>query len=316
VRSITALTVAAGLLLTLGACATSAPSGDCTPTKKPGDASTTITADGSFGKDPKAEFPTPLVTKGVEVSTVSKGDGAVVYPGQYATVELNVFAGQTGESYGGRDFLLRAGESTSKLGYAIECQNVGSRVAVTLTGKDLIGFQTIDETNIDTKATFVIVMDIQSSILGKAHGVPQAPQQGMPSVVTTPDGVPGVTIVGDAPTALKIALLQQGDGAKVSKGDTVYLHYLRVDWDNPDAYKSTWDNFGLAQPVLVAEFDADSQNGLNPGLLKAVLGQKVGSQVLAVVPPKYGFGDGPAPEGVDTSATLVYVIDILGIAKK
>ena len=48
-------------------------------------------------------------------------------------------------------------------------------------------------------------------------------------------------------------------------------------------------------------------------LINALVGQKVGSQVLVVVPPSFGFPDGSAPDGVDTADTLVYIIDILGV---
>jgi len=47
------------------------------------------------------------------------------------------------------------------------------------------------------------------------------------------------------------------------------------------------------------------------GFLKAVEGQKIGSQVVAVIPPAEGYGDteqGSIPAG----STLVFVIDILG----
>ena len=143
----------------------------------------------------------------------------------------------------------------------------------------------------------------------------------MPSVVTTPDGVPGLTIPNeDAPTTLKTAVLQQGDGKKVADGDTIYLHYLRVDWDDHDSLKSTWgtleDEDGVPVEVLVSPIDKTTGAGLTPGLLAAIKGQKVGTQVLAVIPPAFGFPEGLEPEGVDPTSTLVYVIDILGVKSK
>jgi peptidylprolyl isomerase len=329
VRTITALTTAAGLLIALTACATSAPSGQCAPTGEAGDASTTVTAPGNFGADPEATFPTPLVTKDVEVSTLRAGEGALVYPGQYALVQLSLYEGASGGSSGSSGYdesvpiVIKAGAGKSSLGLALECQRVGSRVTTVLTGQDLVGFQTVtaDQLGDSVDATFVAVIDIQGSVLGKAYGAPQVPQQGMPSVVTTPDGVPGLTIPGDdAPKTLKVAVLQQGDGAKVAEGDTIFLHYLRVDWDNPDSLKSTWttvgDAEGLPQQVLVSAIDPTTGAGLTPGLLAAIKGQKVGTQVLVVVPPAFGFPEGLAPSDVDPSATLVYVLDILGIKSK
>jgi peptidylprolyl isomerase len=45
----------------------------------------------------------------------------------------------------------------------------------------------------------------------------------------------------------------------------------------------------------------------------ALVGAKVGSQVLVVIPPKEGFPSGSAPTGVDAKSTLIMVIDVLGI---
>jgi peptidylprolyl isomerase len=45
--------------------------------------------------------------------------------------------------------------------------------------------------------------------------------------------------------------------------------------------------------------------------LKAVVGQPVGSQVIAIIPPAQGYGDAGAGS-IPPGATLVFVIDILG----
>ena len=328
-RKITALATAAGLLVALTACTTSAPSGDCTPTPTTDDASSLVTASGDFGADPEATFPQPIVTKDLQVSELSKGKGAVIYPGQYALMQVSLYDATTGGSSGssGYDestpFMVRAGDSKSNFGLTVECRTVGSRIVTVLTGKDLIGFQGVTKDSIgdNSTATFVAVIDIQGSVLGKAYGAQQVPQQGMPSVVTTPDGVPGLTIPGGkAPTTLKTAVLQQGDGKKVAEGDTIYLHYLRVDWDDHDILKSTWGTLdgedGLPQEILVSPIDKTTGAGMTAGLLAAVKGQRVGTQVLAVVPPAFGFPQGLEPSGVNPDGTLVYVLDILGIKSK
>lgn len=327
-RKIIALTAAAGLLVTLAACSTSAPSGDCVPVKTAGDASSVVTASGSFGKDPVATFPTPLITDGIEVSTIDAGEGKTVFEGQYANFQATAYDGATGQpllapSYDASIPLTnRAGESTSKIGEALQCAKVGSRIAVTMTAGDLYGFYSVTDATkgmADKSSTIVLVIDVEGSILGKAYGADQLPQQGLPSVVTAPDGQPGVTVPNeDAPTSLKIAVLKQGDGEAVEEGQSIYAHYLRVSWDDPKATastKSTWTDFGSPELLSLTAFDPATGVGLTPGALQAIVGQKVGSQVLAVVPPAFGWPDGSAPDGVDGTTTLVYVIDILGVVK-
>ena len=48
------------------------------------------------------------------------------------------------------------------------------------------------------------------------------------------------------------------------------------------------------------------------GFAEALEGKTVGSQVLAVIPPDQGYGD-QGSGAVPGDATLVFVIDILGI---
>ena len=49
-----------------------------------------------------------------------------------------------------------------------------------------------------------------------------------------------------------------------------------------------------------------------PGLESALIGKKIGSRVLAVIPPSQGYGtSGNSQLGITGSTTLVFVIDVL-----
>jgi peptidylprolyl isomerase len=51
---------------------------------------------------------------------------------------------------------------------------------------------------------------------------------------------------------------------------------------------------------------------LLPGLTTALANQKIGSRVLAVIPPKYGYGSQGNPQGgVKPTDTLVFVVDLV-----
>ena len=322
-RKIIALTAAAGLLVTLAACSTSAPTGTCTPSLDSGKVSSTVVAEGAFGQNPDVDFPTPLVATSIEVSTLVTGDGETVFDGEYARSQVTLYDGKTGDPMAATSYdeaaalLVRAGEGSSELSSVLECRTVGTRVAATITGNDLYGFQGIAEGSVAPDATFVVVFDIQGSIPGKAYGLDQIPQQGMPSVVVAPSGAPGVTVPAEEPpTSLKFAVLKQADGSAVAEGDTIFAHYLRLSWQNPKdatSTKSTWEDFGAPEELSISDLDPSTGLGVPVGLKQALVGQKVGSQVLVVVPPSFGFPDGTAPDGVDTTETQVYVIDILGV---
>jgi peptidylprolyl isomerase len=53
--------------------------------------------------------------------------------------------------------------------------------------------------------------------------------------------------------------------------------------------------------------------GLPPGMYEAMVGARVGSQILLVMPPKDGFPSSAAPTGVGAKDTVIMVIDVLGI---
>jgi peptidylprolyl isomerase len=64
---------------------------------------------------------------------------------------------------------------------------------------------------------------------------------------------------------------------------------------------------------LPATFTANNE-GLIEGFATALIGQKVGSQVIAVIPPDLAYGSA-GTQSVPAGATLVFVFDVLGIQK-
>ena len=105
----------------------------------------------------------------------------------------------------------------------------------------------------------------------------------------------------DPPAELEIAVLKQGDGAEVADGASVTVHYTGVIWGTGEVFDSSWPKGAPA---------TFTTEGVIPGFGKALVGQKVGSQVLAVIPPAEGYGE--AGQGsIKGTDTLVFVVDIL-----
>jgi FKBP-type peptidyl-prolyl cis-trans isomerase len=118
------------------------------------------------------------------------------------------------------------------------------------------------------------------------------------------DKAPDVTIpTAKASSDLKVKTLIQGTGPAIASSDEFVGNYVVYSWDGTShALKgSTYTTV----PTLFT-------NPLLPGLQKAVDGEKVGSRILAVVPPKDGFGTtGNSQAGITGTTTLVFVIDVL-----
>lgn len=302
-RKVVALTAAAGLLLALAGCTVNAPSGPCEPVPA-GDASKLVTAPGAFGEDPAAEFPTPLSTDTLEVSVVDKGDGAVVREGDFVFLTYTAYDPATGQKAADTASASVIAGRDSDAEKLFECLTVGSRVAAMLPAVEATE-------SAPATATSLLVIDIDKAFTSKATGRVEIPQQGMPSIVTAPDGHPGFTILDeDPPAALKYSTLITGNGEKVSEGDQLLLQYSIVDWSTKTVVDSTWDDEQYPQARRLSTFDATTGDGVSAAALTALTGATVGSQVLVVMPPSTWAGsDIQATEG----ATLVVVYDILAV---
>jgi len=326
VRKLPAIVAAAGLLVSLSACSGSAFAGGCAPAYSTGGNAALVTANGALGADPMATFPTPLVASTQPQAAITHaGSGAVVAPGDTANIQITIYDGSTGNTLISTDYTntglrLLAITGAPAFGSLAQCATVGSRVAAVGTAGTLIGQGAITQnkalSGLALTDTVVMVVDVTQGFLGRANGADQLPVPGMPSIVLAPNGQPGFTFpAGKAPTDLRIATLKAGKGATVNKGDSVIVNYTGVLWaDKKTVFDSTWDR--SAPATLIATSLADDQSGVVPGFATALIGAHVGSQVLVVIPPKYGYPSGSAPSSVPDGSTMVFVIDILGIDKK
>jgi peptidylprolyl isomerase len=142
--------------------------------------------------------------------------------------------------------------------------------------------------------------------LPKADGADQPAPEGFPAVELDGDGRPTITIPDTAPpTELQIAVLKQGEGAEVQPGEDVVVHYVGVNWNTKKIFDESW---ARGAPATF------NTGGVIAGFTAALEGQKVGSQVIVVIPPDQGYGEAGSPPDIGGTDTLVFVVDILGIA--
>ena len=80
------------------------------------------------------------------------------------------------------------------------------------------------------------------------------------------------------------------------------MHYTGVIWATGEVFDSSWT---LGEPTSFATTD------VIPGFGKALVGQTVGSQVIAVIPPSEGYGEAGSGDLIGGTDTLVFVVDIL-----
>ena len=320
---LSAVAVAAVVVASLVGCSSSA-SASCTPTYSAGAASKTVKATATT-----ASFPTPLVATKPQVSQSKAGTGSPILNGDQVDYTFTIYNGATGEKIGAATDPQRAGASTGSKSTAITraliCATAGERFSLVATVKQAFGAgaggsQFADGTSL------VVVVDVKDRFLGKANGINQLPLDGMPNVITAVNGQPGIVIQElEKPTTLRISTIKAGSGPTVKKNDVVHLKYSGWTWpssstDKPVVWPGGTASDGTAIPSGNATWTTDqasdikvSSTGLPVGLYKSLLGAKVGSQVLAVIPPKDGFGSSSSAYGFSDTDTVIMVIDVLGI---
>lgn len=308
-RSKLAVLAGVGVLaVALTACA----SGDA-PEASSGGASDTIVATGDFGTTPKIEFPTPLKTDATECSVLIEGDGEPLQDGQYVQFGMAVLNGTTGDLLqaagfdDGAPLSLTLPKTLPGLAKGLSCATEGSRVAIVVPPDEAFGPQGDAQLGLDGTDNLVLVVDVQRAFPARADGAVRLSQDGFPAVVLAPDGRPGITVPkSEAPDEFRLETLQEGSGEVVEDGDSVLVHYTGVLWDDNEVFDSSW---AAGSPKV---FTVGPDGQVIEGFTKALVGQKVGSQVVAIIPPELAYGD-QASASVPAGSTLVFVIDILGV---
>jgi len=121
-------------------------------------------------------------------------------------------------------------------------------------------------------------------------------QFGSSPKITIPDQTAG--------SNLTVKTLITGTGPVLSKSDAFVGNYAVYIWSGK-THKLAQSTFQTKTPQLFS-------GTLLPGLETALQGKKMGSRVLAVIPPKDGYGkSGNSSAGVSATDTLVFVIDML-----
>jgi len=325
VRKTTALLAAFAILAGLTACtgtSTLVKDGSiagCTPVAAPaGAASKSVTATGALETAPKVSFPTPLRVTKTQTSVLVSGKGEALRAGDSAFYDLTILNGRTGkvvaqgtyDSIGDGFGTIAKGAAFEAVTKGLECAQGNSRIAIVANSQD--GHQNKVYQGIRKNDSLVFVLDVTKTFPAQATGHNRLPHNGLPSVVTTKSGQPGIQLpAGTPPTTKAVELLKEGTGPKTKKDSFIVAKYTAVGWRDKTVFDSSW-TIGQGQAKIIGLGNPGVVAGLRAGLI----GQKVGSRVLLVIPPKLAVSDGSDQTvTVPTGTPLVYVVDILGLAE-
>ncbi len=301
--------VAAGVLAGCGG--SSSPSGD---------ANKAVSVTGHFGQQPAVSIPAQAAGSGLAIKTLIHGQGATLASGDALLGNIAIYRWRGARhqllestfTKGGPQ-LLPPQISLTGLERALQGQKVGSRVLAVLPPK--YGYGTRGDVNIGIKPTDTTVWVVDLIRLFKpdqaASGTRVSSGGGsLPKVSAGTGAAPVITIPSaQPPSKLVSKTLIQGTGAPLKNGDTVIAQVVGTNWRTKKTFYATWPS---ASTPAGAPFSFQLGGQVIPGWNKALPGVKVGSRVLLVLPPTYGYGSsGNASAGIKGTDTLVFVVDIL-----
>lgn len=310
----------AGLLVSLAACApgdSSTADGDCAAS---GAASDAVSVDGAFGSVPTIEFDAPLTAETTQRTVLVPGDGDTATNGDTVLIEYTVLNGETGAELATTGFTGENAErfpidtgSVQLVGFSklLDCAAQGTRVAGVIPPVDGFGDQGVPELGLTGSESLVFVIDVVEIVppadppLERAEGESQPAPDGFPTIELAENGAPTITLPGGEPPAeFDLAVLILGDGPTVEDGQTVTVHYTGLNWNTGEVFDSSWER------GMPAEFPT---SGVIQGFRDALVGQTVGSQVIAIIPANLGYGpSGGTPDGsIGPDDTIVFIVDIL-----
>jgi FKBP-type peptidyl-prolyl cis-trans isomerase len=278
-----------------------------------------VKVSGAFGTQPDVSFPQSKPGDGLEVSTPIEGKGAEIAFGDLVVADYVGYRwNQSGDkliasSYagGGQPGAFPSGKLVPGLNKALMGTRVGSRVVAVIPPKDGYGAAGSPQLQVTAGDSLVFVLDVvatypkNAAVKGKAlpQGDARLPQVG----AAGPGQAPTVTMPHTSPPAKpRFRTLVQGTGEPVRPGQLLALQYTGAFWRDGRVFDSSWSTGQVFSTTI-------GKGQVVKGWDLGLVGQRVGSRVLLVVPPAWGYGSkGLKQAGIKGTDTLVFVVDIVG----
>ncbi|WP_344292190.1 FKBP-type peptidyl-prolyl cis-trans isomerase [Agromyces neolithicus] len=303
-----ALASAAALLLA-GCAGGTAPEASETPAAAEcmdvasGSVSEGVTVEGEFPGSPTATFTTPLVTEKLERTVAIEGDGDVTEAGQKINAVVTLYSAASGDELLSQPAQITVGDETvfDAFRAGIDCVPLGSRTVTVAPAAALYDGQGNEQIGLPADEDVVIVIDV---VEVQEPLKPAEWTENVPEVKFGAEGeAPTVTLPKvDAPTELQMKVLEEGDGDTVGEGDSVTVHYQGISWDTGEVFDQSYTR---------GEPSTFTTDGVIQGFGAALVGQKVGTKLIVVIPPEFAYGTDPAAHELG-GQTLVFLVEIEG----
>ena len=250
----------------------------------------------SGDKPPKLTLPGGKVSVSqTTVNVLEEGKGKALEDA-VVEVDMAMYTAKDGKSVPGLDTFTQGGPQALDLsgdqilpGFikAIKGQKVGSSGVAVLPAKDMYGKEGFPDAGVGPNEDLILYFDVVDEAMTEAEGTKVEPKEGLPEVEWKDDAPAKFTISGDAKKAGKKTEVQpliKGDGETVKKGDTIDVTYTGATLKDGKVFDSSMKAGKAPVSFPIGE------GGVIPGWDKGLVGQKVGSRVLLVIPAKEAYG--------------------------
>lgn len=301
-RTLLTTALAAGTALGLAACGGDDGSG-AEPSASGGSTIDAVTVSGEVGAEPVVTFQAPLSITEPASKIVVEGTGEAIAAGDMVALHTAYIGAQDGK------VLQSAWQGAPANVLAADAKTNGAQTAEFLQtakvgGRFVMLGQVQDSSG--TAVPIVQVSDIVSKVLPRAAGTATPPPADQPQFTLGDSGVPQLSGVpsAPAPTSTVATVTIEGDGPVTEDGQTLVMHYSGWKYSDGSPFDSSWERgapfeFVLGQGQVIAGWDGP------------LAGQKVGSQVLLVIPPAEAYGEKGSSTSQLAGETLIFVADIL-----
>jgi len=268
------------------------------------------------------EYQAPLDVNMTERFVVVEGGGEAIENLDQVLISFSLFNAGSGQmlghvGYEGQDPTVVLVDTSAPVlpgwSYTLLCTTVGSRVAGVIPARDAYGEEGLPQYGLEPGAPVIFVADIHTILpppdppLARLTGVLKDAPEDYPEVTYDMSGKPTVTVDTDELTRdFQMTRVIDGTGQEVYPGARVLVQYHGVNLTTGEKFDSTWDR---GEPTSFVT------SGVIQGFRDGLVGQKVGSRVLIIIPPALGYGPrGGTTDGrIGPDDSIFFVVDILGI---
>lgn len=273
-----------------------------------------ISVTGPTSAKPRVNFKAPIRFAKTASKIVDRGPGKgpAVGPASRVTIDYVGINASDGAAFDsswqrGKPATFYLGTAITGLSRGLQGAHAGDRVLIGVTSHD--GYDpTGNGTTIQKGDSLVFVVDVRKVFPSQATGTKQAVPSTVPKLEYDKAGHPAKFVATPQTPAsvskLGVYPIIKGNGPVVKSGQTIVVQYIGELYPDKQLFGQSWTNtVPLSAQLGVGQ--------VIPGWDQGLVGQRVGSRVILVIPSALGYGTTGKGSDVPPNADLIFAIDIL-----